>query len=89
MTQNLVSLVMMEKISPSQFLTIFSELTSDYSVSDNKISKETDDRLRAIVKNADDSVLRDLRKNNGQKPKFYKFWEIAAENNRAFTGNSS
>ena len=79
MTQNLVSLVMIDKISPSQFRSIISELTGDYSVSDNKISKETDDRLRAIVNNADDSVLRDSRKNNGQKLKFDKFWEIAAE----------
>ena len=62
-----LSLLMMDKISPAQFRSIYHELTGDASVSDNTNSKEVDNRLKMILKTYDLSIVRDWRVQNGCK----------------------
>ena len=69
---------MLGRISPGQFRAIYQELTSDMSTSDNKISKQFDDQLHAILKVGDDNIFRDLRVHNTNKSSFNDFW-LAAE----------
>ena len=64
---------MHDKISPGQFRTIFKELTGDCSVSDNKVSKDMDERMQLILSVSDNSVLRDLRVKNHRNPSFDDF----------------
>ena len=56
---------MHDKISPAEFRTIYSELTSDVSIADNSNSKAVDERMTLIMSTADESILRDLQVNNG------------------------
>ena len=48
---------MVDKISPGQFQAIYQELTGDMSTSDNKISKQYDDRMCLILKVGDDNIF--------------------------------
>ena len=68
---------MLGRISPGQFRAIYQELTSDMSTSDNKISKQFDDQLHAILKVGDDNIFRDLRVHNINKSSFNDFWSAA------------
>ena len=77
--RELTSLVMLDKMSPAQFRTIYSELTGDYSVTDNTKSKIVDERMQLILKTADPSILRDLRVMNSRKSKFDEFWDVTAK----------
>ena len=70
---------MMEKITPAEFRSIYCELTSDNSVSDNQNSKEVDDRLKITLKTGSPSVIRDLQIHNGCKSSFEKHWKIVEE----------
>ena len=69
----LVSLLMLDKISPVQYRSLYSELTGDWSVTDNANSKAVDERIAFILKTADESILQDLRVNNSQKKIFRRF----------------
>ena len=40
--------LLLEKITPAQFRSMYRELTSDDSVSDNQNSKEVNDRMKMI-----------------------------------------
>ena len=64
-------------MSPSQFRAIYSELTGDCSIADNSNSKAVDERVQLLLNTADESVLRDLRVNNGKKELFDTFWDVA------------
>ena len=61
----LTSLVTHDKISFAAFRAIYSELTGDVSVADNSNSKAVDERMKLTMSTADESILRDLRVNNG------------------------
>ena len=67
---------MQDKISTAQFRALYRELTGDESVADNAVSKSVDERMRLILKNADASIIRDMRVNNGRKEAFDTFWEV-------------
>ena len=67
---------MHDQISPGQFRTIYKELTRDCSVSDNKVSKEMDERMQLILSVSDDSILRDLCVNNHRNSYFNDFWAV-------------
>ena len=69
----LVSLLMLDKISPAQYRTLYSELTGDWSVTDNANSKAVDERIAFLLKTADESILQDLRVHNSQKKSFNDF----------------
>ena len=69
----LVTLLMLDKISPAQYHTLYSELTVDCSVTDNRNSKVVDERIELILKTAGETIFRDLRVNNGQKKSFNNF----------------
>ena len=74
--KELTNLIMLEKISPTQFHMLYRELTGDCSVSDNSQSKQCDERWQTIIKHAEAGMLRDLRVNTGRTPKYDKFWEL-------------
>ena len=61
--------VMLDKISPAQFRFIYQEITGDNSKADTQKQAEYDERIRCIIKNADPTLCRDLRVNNGKKNK--------------------
>ena len=67
---------MHDQISPGQFRTVYKELIRDCSVSDNKVSKEMDERMQLILSVSDDSILRDLRVNNHRNSYFNDFWAV-------------
>ena len=77
---------MHDKISPAEFRAIYSELTGDISVADNSNSKAVDERMKLIMPTADESILKDLRVNNGRVGSFDAFWDITEKNRR--TSNS-
>ena len=58
-----IELIMAAKISPVQFRA---------QIRDNKLSQEVDDRIKAILKTADESIIRDIRVNNARKTPFGK-----------------
>ena len=62
----LVSLLMHDQVSPAQFCSLYTELTGDFSIADNRNSKAVDERMQLILKTADESIPSDLRVNNGQ-----------------------
>ena len=68
---------MFNKISPAQFRFIYSEITGEDPSSENIKQTEYDERINLIVKNSDESLIRDLRVNNARKSKYDKFWDIA------------
>ena len=74
--KELTNLIMLEKISPTQFHMLYRELTGDCSVSDNSQSKQCDERWQTIIKHAEAGMLRDLQVNNGRIPKYDKFWDL-------------
>ena len=74
-----IELIMADKINPAQLRALYHKLTGDSSVSDNKWSQEVDDRIKAILKTADESIIRDMRVNNARKSSFDPFWEVAAK----------
>ena len=49
------------QLSPAQYHTLHSELTGDCSVTDNCNSKAVDERIKLVIKIADESILRDIR----------------------------
>ena len=61
-----MSLLMHDQVSPAQFCSLYTELTGDFSIADNRNSKAVDERMQLILKTADESIPRDLRVNNGQ-----------------------
>ena len=73
----LVSLLMHDQVSSAQFHSLYTELTGDCSIADNANSKAGDERMQLILETADESILRDLRVNNGQTKSFDAFWDIA------------
>ena len=68
---------MQDKISPGHFRTIYKELTGDCSASDNKISKDMEEKMQLILSVSDDSILRDLHVNNHRNSSFDGFSAIA------------
>ena len=77
--QTITSLIMEDKITSSQFRVIFQELIGDQSSADNRVCKAADERIKLILKTADESIIRDLRKNNGAKNHFDAFWTITEQ----------
>ena len=75
-SQKLLSSKMHDKISPGQFRTIYKELTGDYSVSDNRISKAMDERMHLILSVSDDNILRELCITNHRNLHFDDFWAV-------------
>ena len=67
---------MHDKISPGQFRTIYKELTGDCSVSDNKVSEDTDERMQLILSVSDNVTLRDVYINNHRNSSFDDFWDV-------------
>ena len=70
---------MFNKISPAQFQFIYREITGDDTSSENIKQTEYDERINLIIKNSDESLIRDLRVNNTRKSKYDKFWDIAKQ----------
>ena len=64
---------MFENISCAEFRAIYAELTGDQSVSDTKITKEVDERLKSIMHNLTPDLAKDLRVNNTRKSKSDEF----------------
>lgn len=55
-------------------------MTGDEPVSEHSVSKEVDDRIKAVMSNADTDVLIDMRtKGKGRPPKYDMFWDIVKE----------
>ena len=71
--------VVFNKISPAQFWFIHHEITGDNTSSENIKQTEYDERINLIIKNSDESLIRDLRVNNARKSKYDKFWDIAKQ----------
>ena len=67
---------MLDKISPAQFRFIYHEITGDQSKAPTSEQEKYDESIRCIVKNADETLARDLRIDNGKKT---KFWDIAKD----------
>ena len=57
---------MLDKISPAQFQFIYREITGDQSKAPTSEQEKYDERIRCIIKNADETLARDLRINNGK-----------------------
>ena len=75
-----MSLIMTNKIAWSPFRVICQELTGDKSVADNKLCMKADERMQLILKTADETIIRDLRMNNGGHTKqFNAFWDVTEE----------
>ena len=64
---------MLDKISPAQFRFIYCKITWDQSKAPISEQEKHDERIRCIIKDADEILARDLRINNGKKTKFDKF----------------
>ena len=78
--QQIMSLIMTNKIAWSPFRVICQELTGDKSVADNKLCMKADERMQLILKTADETIIRDLRMNNGGHTKqFNAFWDVTEE----------
>ena len=77
---------MLENISCAEFRAIYAELTGDQSVSDTKITKEVDERLKSIMHNLIPDLEKDLRVNNTRKSKFDEFWDICSKILQELTG---
>ena len=76
-----MSLIMADKISPSQFQTIYQEFTGDKSAANNKLCKEADENIPLILKTADQVIIQHLRMNNGGHTKqFDAFWDTTEKN---------
>ena len=54
---------------------IMKELQADESEVSDKCEKDVLDRLNIAVESGEEVIV-DLRKNNGQKPKFQDFWHV-------------
>ena len=75
----LMEKVVFNKISPAQFRFIHHEITGDNTSSENIKQTEYDERINLIIKNSDESLIKDLRVNNARKLKYDKFWDIAKQ----------
>ena len=64
---------MLDKISPAQFRFIYREITGDQSKAPTSEQEKYDERIRCIIKNADETLARDLRINNGKKVNLINF----------------
>ena len=64
---------MHDKIYPAQYRTLYSDLTGNYSVTDNANSKAVDKRINLILKTADKTILRNIRVNSSQTKSFNNF----------------
>ena len=51
---------MFNNISPAQFRFIYHEITGDNTSSENIKQTEYDERINLIIKNSDESLIRDL-----------------------------
>ena len=71
---------MHDQVSPAQFHPLYTELTGVCNIADNANSKAVDEQMQLILKTTDESILRDLRVNNGQTKSFDAFWDIAEKN---------
>ena len=58
---------MLDKISPAQFRFIYRKITVDQSQAPTSEQEKYDERIRCIIKNADETLARDLQINNGKK----------------------
>ena len=54
--------VMLDKISPQQFRFIYREITGDQSKAPTSEQEKYDERIRCIIKNADETMARDSRR---------------------------
>ena len=64
---------MLDKISLAQFQFIYREITGDQSKAPTSEQEKYDERIRCIIKNADEILARDLRINNGKKLNLINF----------------
>ena len=64
---------MLDKISPAQFRFIYRKITVDQSKAPTSEQEKYDERIRCIIKNADETLARDLRINNGKKVNLINF----------------
>ena len=53
---------MLDKISPQQFRFIYREITGDQSKAPTSEQEKYDERIRCIIKNADETMARDSRR---------------------------
>ncbi len=64
-------------VKPYQARATNKLLSGDKYISENKLSKEMDKRVQAVLENADkDVIIVDLHKNSGRPQRFQQFWEI-------------
>ena len=80
--QQILSLIMTDKITSSQSRIIYQELTGDKSAADKKLCKEADELMQLILKTTDEVIIRDLRMNNGGYTKqFDAFYDVTEKKN--------
>ena len=70
---------MLDKISLAQFWFIYREITGDQSKAPTSEQEKYGESIWCIIKNAEETLARDLRIDNGEKTKFDKFWDIAKD----------
>ena len=65
------------KLTPAIYRAMYRYLSGDASANPNKVSKETDERLKLALTSGDPSIVYDLRGLNlGRHAKYDDFWDV-------------